>query len=226
MAESFCELPAGAVMGVNNPGTPIDYDRLAEAIGRAITHVFTWKNAFSAALLAASEYAMLSLIEDAPRSIKLATLIAPTLAFLAIQFESRIRKLGHDLYPIILALLAGGYVAFGAYVYFETPYSTPNIATPSTPAPAPAATSDLSAFQIAKFLTPMQAQITTLEQQLAAAQRDNPRVIRERQRDSIAEQNKRLPSAEGERLSAALLEMGDALNEAHTVLDTANQMLS
>lgn len=117
-----------------------DIAAIAEAISGAIRHVFTWKNAFSAACLAASEYAMLSLIEDAPRSIKLATLIVPLLAFLTIQFEARLRKIHNDVYPIILVLLLVGYVGFGSYIIFLTPYGAAPHGEVQQPLAPPSAT--------------------------------------------------------------------------------------
>ena len=68
---------------------------------------------------------MLSMIEDAPPLIKLATLVVPVLAFLVIQFEAPIRKINRDLYPIILVLLIVSFAGFGAYVHFLVPYHPP-----------------------------------------------------------------------------------------------------
>jgi hypothetical protein len=106
--------------GISSP--PPSADAIGRAVADALVHVFSWKNAFSAAFLAASEYAMLSLIEDAPRAIKLATFIAPLAAFLTIQFEKRLRAVHVDLYPAVLVFICVSYVALGGYVYFLSPY--------------------------------------------------------------------------------------------------------
>jgi hypothetical protein len=119
--------------GIYGPPPP-SAEAIGKAVAAALVHVFSWKNAVSAACLAASEYAMLSLIEDAPRAIKLATFIAPLAAFLTIQFEKRLRAVHVDLYPTTLVLICVGYLAFGGYVYYLSPYQEAGhpVAQPTT----------------------------------------------------------------------------------------------
>jgi hypothetical protein len=160
------------VSGINNPSPPVDPDKLAEAIVKGFSHVFNWRSGISAALLASSEYAMLSLIEDAPRAIKFATLVAPLAAFLTIQFETRLRKIHVDLYPTILVLLTAGYFFFGAWVYFAAPYShvaTPDLAAANQKLATAKIPPQDSALSIANIVTPMQKQIDHLGAKLAAA---------------------------------------------------------
>jgi hypothetical protein len=101
--------------GLNNPSPPIDPDALARALARALGEVFSWRGAACAALLGLAEAAMWSLVEDAPGAVKFATLVAPLLAFLTIQFEARLRQIHVDLYPGILVGLTVLYLGFGAW---------------------------------------------------------------------------------------------------------------
>jgi len=110
-----------------------DIAAIAAAVASGVTHIFSLKNAVSAALLAAAEYAMLSLIEDAPRAIKFATLVAPVAAFLVIQFEAAIRKLHRDIFPVALAVIFLGYAGFGGYVFLLSPFNGEKTSVPPTP---------------------------------------------------------------------------------------------
>jgi hypothetical protein len=160
-----------------------DVAAIAAAIASVIGHVFTIKNAICAALLAAAEYALLSLIEEAPRAIKFATLVAPVLMFLAIQFETNIRKLNRDLFPAVLAILFLGYLGFGAYVFFLNPelnrHSQPEFTQQQVDAkiaaaleadrakrPAPAIVHDPpTAEEIEKATAPIRAQLQKIQQE-------------------------------------------------------------
>src|SRR5437879_3283062 len=81
---------------------------------------FTWKNMFSAGLLLAAEYEVLTLIEDAPAFIKGATVVCDIAALAAMQFEGALRQQGKNLYAILLGGVSAFYLAFIAYAMVHT----------------------------------------------------------------------------------------------------------
>ena len=80
---------------------------------------FTWKNMFSAGLLLAAEYEVLTLIDDAPAFIKGATVVCDVAALAVMQFEATLRQ-NKNLYGILLGSVAVFYLAFIAYAMVHT----------------------------------------------------------------------------------------------------------
>jgi hypothetical protein len=94
--------------------------------------VFTVRNAIRVGLFWASEYALLSLIEEAPRAVKWATLIGPLAALAVMQWEQKLRSWHRDLVGILLTLLTVGYLAVAAIfgIILAPPEHSPAVDTP------------------------------------------------------------------------------------------------
>ena len=75
----------------------------------------TFRNGIRIGLVWATGYALLLLIEDAPRWLKIATTIFPLLALAAMEFEGRIRKIHRRAYPAALTLIGIIYGGFLVY---------------------------------------------------------------------------------------------------------------
>jgi hypothetical protein len=97
-----------------------------------LVELLTFRNAIKALLLAASEYAMLALIEDASVGVKIATALIPALAFLAIQFDQTINNWHRNIAPAALGALTTAYIAivsFGIWLHWQpAPHSDPIMA--------------------------------------------------------------------------------------------------
>lgn len=77
----------------------------------AVAEILTFRTLVKAALAVLAEYAVLSLIEDAPLSVKIATALIPALALLVIEFDRRLNAWHTNIVPASLGALVAAYIA-------------------------------------------------------------------------------------------------------------------
>jgi hypothetical protein len=75
----------------------------------------TWRDAIEIGLLFGGEYAMLALIENAPKSLQAATMVCAIATLVAMRAEDKIRGFHPRLFRNVLILLGVVYLGFVAY---------------------------------------------------------------------------------------------------------------
>jgi hypothetical protein len=80
-----------------------------------ITITFSWMTVFRIGLAWAAEYAMLSLIEDAPEILKVATLICAVAGLAILQFEDKIKNYDRKVFGGLIGTVAIIYLGFTTY---------------------------------------------------------------------------------------------------------------
>jgi hypothetical protein len=90
------------------------------SVSNSIQINFTWTGVFKLGLGIIAEAAMLALIEDAPESVKAATLVCSVLALGALQFEQQLRNVNaKNLFRNVLIVLAVIYSGFVIYALVQ-----------------------------------------------------------------------------------------------------------
>lgn len=82
---------------------------------KLIDRPITWRSIIRVGLIWAAEYAMLSLIEDSPPSLKVATILCALAALAAMEFEPWIESKKKNLSHILIGVAAFVYLVFVAY---------------------------------------------------------------------------------------------------------------
>lgn len=102
-------------MSINNPSPQIKPEELTEAFKRALDRPITWRSIVRAGLIWGAEYALLSLIEDAPVVLKVATILCAIGALAALEGEEWLNRRHRHFFKSVTLALVAIYLGFIGY---------------------------------------------------------------------------------------------------------------